>query len=56
MHETKFNDLKIRIGTHYLYQHQGNCRHTIIFTEMRYAARMIIVGVLGHSIICIHGV
>lgn len=35
MENVLFSDLKIRLGAHYLYQHQGHCQHTIIFTEMR---------------------
>jgi snRNA-activating protein complex subunit 3 len=35
MAENTFNDLSIRIGAQYLYCHQGNCEHIIIFTDMR---------------------
>lgn len=35
METTTFSQIKIRLGSHYLYQHQGSCKHTIIFTEMR---------------------
>lgn len=35
MQDTCFNDLSIRLGSYYLYQHQGDCKHTIIFTELR---------------------
>uniref|UniRef100_A0A0A9YWM2 snRNA-activating protein complex subunit 3 n=1 Tax=Lygus hesperus TaxID=30085 RepID=A0A0A9YWM2_LYGHE len=35
MESTTFSELRIRLGSHYLYQHQGSCQHTLIFTEMR---------------------
>jgi len=35
MERTLFNDLSIRIGFQYLYCHQGNCEHFIVFTELR---------------------
>jgi snRNA-activating protein complex subunit 3 len=37
MHTTTFNQLSIRLGSHYQYMHQGDCTHTIIFTQMRMA-------------------
>jgi len=37
MHETLFEHLAIRLGSHYLYQHQGDCKHTIMFTDLRIA-------------------
>ncbi|GLG96754.1 Uncharacterized protein GBIM_03665 [Gryllus bimaculatus] len=33
MAETKFEDLTIRFGYPYVYQHQGNCEHLIIFSD-----------------------
>jgi hypothetical protein len=35
MASTRFSDLSIRLGSHYLYQHQGDCCHTIIVNEVR---------------------
>lgn len=35
MSDTLFADLSIRLGSHYLYVHSGNCEHTIIFTQIR---------------------
>ncbi|KAF3445056.1 hypothetical protein FNV43_RR14749 [Rhamnella rubrinervis] len=35
MHQTRFSDLKFRLGAGYLYCHQGNCKHTIVFRDMR---------------------
>jgi len=35
MQETKFEDLSIRLGSHYLFCHQGDCEHVFIFTDMR---------------------
>ena len=32
MEDMKFEDLDIRLGSHYLYCHQGDCQHVIIFT------------------------
>ena len=35
MEDTKMCDLNIRLGYPYLYCHQGNCEHLLIFTDMR---------------------
>nr|XP_045622629.1 snRNA-activating protein complex subunit 3-like isoform X1 [Procambarus clarkii]XP_045622630.1 snRNA-activating protein complex subunit 3-like isoform X1 [Procambarus clarkii] len=35
MHETTFMDLEVRLGYPYVYLHQGNCEHIIIFTDVR---------------------
>lgn len=35
MHTTTFNELNFRLGSHYLYVHQGECKHAIIFRELR---------------------
>ncbi|KAK2954198.1 putative snRNA-activating protein complex subunit 3 [Blattamonas nauphoetae] len=35
MEQTTFLDLNIKIGQPYLYVHQGNCEHTIVFSEAR---------------------
>jgi len=35
MEDTTFYDLSLRVGERYLYCHQGNCMHYIIFTEVR---------------------
>jgi snRNA-activating protein complex subunit 3 len=35
MEETRFYDLNIRLDEKYLYCHQGDCKHFIIFSEMR---------------------
>uniref|UniRef100_A0A0B6ZLB7 snRNA-activating protein complex subunit 3 n=1 Tax=Arion vulgaris TaxID=1028688 RepID=A0A0B6ZLB7_9EUPU len=35
MAETSFFDLTIRLGHHYLFMHQGNCEHSVLFTDMR---------------------
>jgi hypothetical protein len=37
MHATTFADLSVRLGAHYFYQHQGDCRHVIVFSAMRMA-------------------
>ena len=36
MEDIVFEDLKIKLGYPYLYCHQGNCEHLIIFTDLRY--------------------
>ena len=36
MEDTKFLDLNVQLGVPYLYQHQGNCEHIIIFTDIRW--------------------
>ncbi|XP_020586951.1 snRNA-activating protein complex subunit isoform X2 [Phalaenopsis equestris] len=35
MHKTTFCDLRFRLGAGYLYCHQGNCKHTIVFRDLR---------------------
>ncbi|XP_037774200.1 snRNA-activating protein complex subunit 3-like [Penaeus monodon] len=35
MSETTFLDLKVRLGYPYVFLHQGNCEHIIIFTDIR---------------------
>lgn len=35
MEETTFYDISLRVGEKYLYCHQGNCKHYIIFNEVR---------------------
>lgn len=35
MHETIFLDLELRLGYPYVFLHQGNCEHIIIFTDVR---------------------
>lgn len=35
MQNTRFCDLRFRLGAGYLYCHQGDCKHTIIFRDMR---------------------
>lgn len=35
MSETTFLDLKVRLGYPYVFLHQGNCEHILIFTDVR---------------------
>ncbi|KAL0903652.1 hypothetical protein M5K25_028045 [Dendrobium thyrsiflorum] len=35
MHKIRFCDLRFRLGAGYLYCHQGNCKHIIVFRDMR---------------------
>ncbi|KAK7009404.1 snRNA-activating protein complex subunit 3 [Biomphalaria glabrata] len=35
MQDTQFFDLNIRIGQNYLFLHQGNCEHVVLFTDLR---------------------
>ena len=35
MEDVVFEDLKIKLGYPYLYCHQGNCEHLLIFTDLR---------------------
>ena len=35
MQQTCFKDLDIRLGYPYLFCHQGNCEHIIVFNDMR---------------------
>ena len=41
MEETSFEMLRFRLGWPYLYSHHGNCRHLVIFKDMRYVNRSI---------------
>ncbi|WCJ33343.1 snRNA activating complex family protein [Euphorbia peplus] len=35
MQKARFCDLRFRLGVGYLYCHQGDCKHTIVFRDMR---------------------
>ncbi|GFO14625.1 snRNA-activating protein complex subunit 3 [Plakobranchus ocellatus] len=35
MSECTFFDLNIKLGHHYLFTHQGNCEHSVTFTDLR---------------------
>jgi len=35
MSETRIEDLAVRLGSHYSYVHQGDCRHTVVFENIR---------------------
>lgn len=35
MEDVVFEDLKVKLGYPYLYCHQGNCEHLLIFTDLR---------------------
>ncbi len=35
MSGTRFRDLAVRVGAHYLYCHQGDCEHLLVFSDMR---------------------
>ncbi|KAI4296097.1 hypothetical protein L6164_036084 [Bauhinia variegata] len=35
MHKIRFCDLRFRLGTGYLYCHQGECTHTLVIRDMR---------------------
>uniref|UniRef100_A0A3Q3IJB5 snRNA-activating protein complex subunit 3 n=1 Tax=Monopterus albus TaxID=43700 RepID=A0A3Q3IJB5_MONAL len=35
MEDTRFMDLKVKVGFPYLYCHQGDCEHLVIFTDVR---------------------
>lgn len=35
MEDVIFEDLKVKLGYPYLYCHQGNCEHVIMFTDLR---------------------
>jgi len=40
MEDTRFLDLKVRIGFPYLYCHQGDCEHIIKFFKIRFGERV----------------
>lgn len=33
--KTRFDELKLRLGAHYMYRHVGGCEHVVVFHEMR---------------------
>lgn len=35
MEDTRFIDLKVKVGFPYLYCHQGDCEHLVIITDVR---------------------
>jgi len=35
MHDTRFGDVELSVGAHYLYCHQGDCEHIVIVTDVR---------------------
>uniref|UniRef100_A0A6V7QS64 snRNA-activating protein complex subunit n=1 Tax=Ananas comosus var. bracteatus TaxID=296719 RepID=A0A6V7QS64_ANACO len=35
MHNTRFCDMRFRLGAGYLYCHQGNCKHMLVIRDMR---------------------
>jgi hypothetical protein len=37
MEKVEWKELSVRLGAHYLYQHQGNCQHTFLITQVRMA-------------------
>ncbi|XP_046900961.1 snRNA-activating protein complex subunit 3 isoform X1 [Hypomesus transpacificus] len=37
MEDTKFSDLKVKVGYPYLYCHQGDCEHLVLITDIRCA-------------------
>ncbi|XP_027872066.1 snRNA-activating protein complex subunit 3 isoform X1 [Xiphophorus couchianus] len=39
MEDTRFLDLKVKVGYPYLYCHQGDCEHLVIITDVRLAHR-----------------
>jgi len=39
MEHVKFEDLNIRLGSHYMYCHHGDCQHVVIFTDCRIATK-----------------
>ncbi len=34
MEGTRFGDLVLRLGAHYLFRHHGDCEHLMVFTDM----------------------
>ena len=36
MQGVRFQDLTIRLGQPYLYVHQGNCEHLLVFSDLRF--------------------
>lgn len=36
MEDTRFVDLKLKVGFPYLYCHQGDCEHLVIITDIRF--------------------
>ncbi|RIB18347.1 snRNA-activating protein complex, subunit 3 [Gigaspora rosea] len=36
MENVTFNELSIKLNQPYLFVHQGNCQHTVVFRDLRY--------------------
>lgn len=43
MEGTTFNQLHLRLGFPYLYCHHGNCEHLLIFRDMRYKTKVMLL-------------
>lgn len=50
MSESTFSDLSIRLGSHYLYGHQGDCQHVLIFTDVRIVHRTDVQNSLAYPL------
>ncbi|ETO37015.1 hypothetical protein RFI_00047, partial [Reticulomyxa filosa] len=48
MNRTRFFDLNLRLGSHYLFVHQGNCEHIIVVTSIRMAHRSDPVNIFAY--------
>lgn len=45
MEETKFSDVIIRLGHPYLYQHQGDCEHLFVFSDVQFVKSSLLLDI-----------
>lgn len=49
MEDTRFVDLKVKVGFPYLYCHQGDCEHLVIITDIRSKQVLLLQSVSAHA-------
>lgn len=49
MEDTRFVDLKVKVGFPYLYCHQGDCEHLVIITDIRSKPVLCLQSVPTHA-------
>lgn len=49
MEDTRFVDLKVKVGFPYLYCHQGDCEHLVIITDIRLKQVLLQQSISSHA-------
>lgn len=52
MEDTRFVDLKVKVGFPYLYCHQGDCEHLVIITDIRLVLQGIVLQGFSPILLC----